>query len=114
MDVSCILIEIKPGSRARVEEWAAHITANKEEAIATLRNEGVTVESFFFLTINSVDHLICYMRAKSMEKAHDVVEKSLSEIDAYHKKFQRDTWVSGNRAELLIDLSRISNECSAA
>jgi hypothetical protein len=113
MEVSCVLIELKPESRARVEEWAAHITANKEEAISTLENEGVTVESFFFLSVKSTDYLICYMRAKSMEKAHEVVEKSLSKIDAYHKKFQRDTWVSGNRAELLIDLSRISNECSA-
>lgn len=114
MEVSCILIELKPDSRARVEEWAAHITANRPEAIATLENEGVTIESFFSLSINGKDYLICYMRAGCMAKAHDVVEKSISKIDAYHKKFQKDTWVSGNRAELLFDLSRISNEQSIA
>ena len=112
MEVSCILIELKPDSRARVEEWAAHISANRAEAISTLENEGVTIESFFSLSISGKDYLICYMRAGSMEKAHNAVANSISKIDAYHKQFQKDTWISGNRAELIFDLSRISNEQS--
>ena len=51
MEISCVVIELKPNSKARVEEWAAFILTNKEEALLTLENEGVTVENFFFTEI---------------------------------------------------------------
>lgn len=110
MDVSCVVIELKPDSKARVEEWASFILSNKEQALLTLKNEGVTVESFFFTTIESKDYLIGYMRAKSLEKAHDVVKESLSEIDAYHKQFQQDCWVKGIRTQSMLELDRLVAE----
>lgn len=114
MDVSCVIIELKPSSLVRAKEWAAFILDNKEEALATLENEGVTIESFFFLTMESKDYLVGYMRAKSMEHAHEVVKHSLSQVDAYHQQFKKDAWVGGIRAELMFDLSRVQDESSFA
>ena len=87
MDVSCIVVELKPNSTDRVRKWAEFILENRSEALETLKNEGVTIESFFFLTIQSKDYLIGYMRAKSMEYAHEAVKRSLSEVDVYHQAF---------------------------
>ena len=110
MEIDCAIIELKPNSHERVREWASHILKNKGEAVETLKNEGVTIESFFLVEIEDKDYLIGYMRAKSREKAQEVVKKSLSEIDAYHQKFKKDTWVRSIQSELMFDLSRIEGE----
>lgn len=110
MDVNCMVIELKPGSKARVEAWADFILSNRDDALLTLKNESVTLESFFFVEIESKDYLVGYMRAQSMETAHNVVKESLSEIDAYHKQFQKDCWVKGIKAEPVIELSRLEAE----
>lgn len=110
MDVSCVIIELKAGSLDRVREWASFIIENRDKALATLDNESVTIESFSLLTLESKDYLVGYMRAKSMEQAHEAVKRSLSEVDAYHQQFKKDTWIQGTNTELLFDLSRISNE----
>lgn len=53
-------------------------------------------------------------RAKSMEKAIEAVKESISEVDAYHQQFKRDTWVKGIQSRLMLDLSRITNEEKSA
>lgn len=54
------------------------------------------------------------MRPKSMEQAHEAVKRSLSEVDAYHQQFKKDSWIRGTNTELLFDLSRINNESDFA
>ena len=49
MDVKAYLIKLKKDSGDRVSEWASTINARKDEALATLRDEGVKVESWFLL-----------------------------------------------------------------
>lgn len=110
MDVSCVMIELKPNSLQRVKEWVAFIQENEDEAISTLKNEKVTIESYFLTKIGEADYLIVYMRAASIAHAQETVKNSLSAVDAYHKKFQKDTWVRGERAKLLIDLNRVIDE----
>ncbi|MGI9576488.1 DUF6176 family protein [Alloalcanivorax xenomutans] len=114
MEVSCLVIELKPDSLERVKEWADFITSNREEATSTLKNEGVTIEIFFHFSLADKDYLIGYMRAKSMTKAVSAVKHSLSEIDAYHQQFKKDTWVHGFDTNLMFDLSRIKNESDMA
>ncbi|WP_439510189.1 DUF6176 family protein [Marinimicrobium koreense] len=76
--------------------------------------EGVTIESFFFVTIESKDYLVGYMRAKSIAHVQEAVKQSLSQVDAYYQQFKNDTWVGGITAELMIDLSRVHDESSMA
>jgi len=101
------LIKLKPGSRETVREWAATMNARKAEAEATLREEQVEVESWFSITLDGDDYLICYMRAESMEAAQNIAARSSHPIDAIHQQFKADTWVRGAGAvgTLLLDLS---------
>ena len=112
MEIKCVVIELKPNSFERVKEWANFIENNKKQALETLKAETVTVENFFFVTLEKKDFLIGYMRAKSFDSASKAIEKSLVEIDAYHKKFQEDTWVNGTQGQLMVNLSRIPDEDS--
>ena len=107
MEVFARLIELKPGSGERVADWAKHLATNRAAAEATLRGEGVSTESWFSLSLNGKDYLLCYMRAESMQNAETVGAASKSPIDAYHKQFAVDTWVRGAGAvgKLLLDLS---------
>ena len=108
-ETNCVRIRLKPGSMERVREWAAEITRRSDEALATLRDEGVVVESVFLDSGEEGDFLIYYMKAESLEKAKEAGRKSTHEIDAYHQQFQRDTFESGKKLELLVDLDRIES-----
>lgn len=105
--VRCVKIKLKPDSLPRVRAWAAEIDARRTEALATLQDEGVVLESFFLDSGEHGDYLIGYIRAGSLEKAADAVRRSTHDIDAPHKAFQKDTWETGERLELLVDLSRL-------
>jgi Family of unknown function (DUF6176) len=104
MDVVVSVIELKPNSLDRVEEWAATLNERADEAIATLQDEGIRIESWFHLSLDDKDYLLCYMRAESIKKAHQVVRSSPHAIDAYHQQFKKDTWGVGKSARLLVDL----------
>lgn len=104
MDVVASIIELKPNSLDRVEEWATTLNKYADQAIATLQDEGVRIESWFYLSLDEKDYLLCYMRAESIKKAHQVVRVSPHAIDAYHQQFKKDTWVVGKSARLLVDL----------
>ena len=104
MDVGASIIELKPNSVERVEEWAKTINDRADEAIATLRDESVKLESWFHLSLDGKDYLLCYMRAESIKKAQKVVKSSPNAIDLYHQQFKKDAWVGGKAARLLVDL----------
>lgn len=107
VEIYARLIELKPGSNERVQDWAAFINQHKQEAEATLKTEGVDIESWFSLTLNGNDYLLCYMRAESMQKAQRVAATSESPVDVYHQQFKVDAWVRGGGAvgQPLVDLS---------
>ncbi len=103
-DVACHRIKLKPGSMSRVREWARELSRRRPEALATLADEGVRVESVFLEHAPDGDFLIYYMRAENLERSRDVAAQSPHAIDQYHQAFKRDTWDGGARLELLIDL----------
>lgn len=102
----CARIRLKPGSLARVREWAAHISAHGEEAIQTLQAEGVSIESVFLESSDRGDFLVYYMRTASIEHAQAVAGKSTMAIDQYHNDFKRECWDEVDKLELLIDLEQ--------
>jgi len=87
-----------------VREWATEINRRKTEALATLSDEGVSIESAFLDVTPDGDFLIYYMRVENSERAQQIVRQSAHAIDTYHKQFQLETWEEGKRLELLIDL----------
>lgn len=104
MDVMAGVIELKPNSIEEVENWAKTINSRIDEAIETLKDEGVTLESWFHLSLDGKDYLLSYMRVESIEKAHSAVKESKHDIDKYHQEFKKKTWLKGTKATLLVDL----------
>jgi len=106
MEVTAHLIELKPGSQKRVEEWTRYLREHRREAEDTLRAEGVSIESWFMMTLDGKDYLLAYMRADSMAAAQEVSSRSQSAVDAFHRQFKVDTWVRGGGAvgSLMVDL----------
>jgi len=106
MDVTARLIELKPGSEERVRDWAEFLRQHRDEATATLINEGVSVESWFEVTLDDKRYLLGYIRATSVSAAAAVAAQAENPVDAYHRQFKADTWVRGGGADgrLLVDL----------
>lgn len=104
----CTRVKLKPNSIPRVREWAAELNSRRVEAIETLKDEGVFIESAFLEQTSEGDFLIYYMRMESMEKAKAVVARSPHPIDAYHKQFKIDCWETREDLELLVDFDRTS------
>ncbi len=104
----CVKIRLKPDSLDRVRDWAKTINARKEEALDTLRDETVVVESAFLDRTAEGDFLITFMKAESLEKARQAVQNSVHDIDKFHQKFKQDTWEERKSLELLVDLDRIA------
>jgi hypothetical protein len=103
----CSRIKLKPNSLDKVHEWAAELNQRKDEALATLRDESIFIESFFLEKASDGDYLIAYIRAESLEQSQEAVKKSTHAIDAYHQAFKKACWESGERLETLVDLIRI-------
>jgi hypothetical protein len=103
MDTACLKIRLKPDSLDRVHEWARELHARPDEVLATLRDEGILVESVFLDSTEAGDFLIYYVKSRNVDAAGEVVQRSVHTIDAYHQKFKRDTWEARAPLELLID-----------
>lgn len=105
-DVVCAKVWLQPGSEERVRAWASHVQAHRLEALRSLEDEGVTIESVFLDSSTEQPCLIYYMRSPSDAQAIAAAKRSALAIDAYHKSFKRDTWTRVERLELLFDLCR--------
>jgi uncharacterized protein DUF6176 len=104
--VICKRIKLKPGSLALVREWAQTLNHDRrDEALATLRDEGVTVESAFLDHAEDGDYLVAYMRSPNLDQAVGAAATSRHSIDAYHQEFKKATWESRRVLETLVDLA---------
>lgn len=110
IETSCVVVELLPDSAGKVREWAAFLLANREEALQSLKNEGVTVESAFVATIEGKDYLIGYMRAANMIKAREAAKDSTLNVDAFHRAFKQACWGKRYKGRPVSDLSRIPDE----
>jgi hypothetical protein len=104
-----VKIKLKPNSLEKVSKWAKMINERKDEALVTLRDEGVILECAFLDETSEGDFLIYIMKAESFERANKVSERSTHSIDKYHQNFKGETFEDGKKLKLLIDLDRISD-----
>ncbi len=107
MPVVAHLIELKAQSQSTVEDWTRFMQQHREEALASLAAEGVQLESWFSLSLEGRDYLLCYMRVDDLARSQAVHAASPREVDAYHQAFKVQAWVRGGHvdAKLLLDLS---------
>ena len=107
METICLKVRLKPGSVERVRQWSAELRRRYDEVLATLRDEGVAIESVFLDQTGTDDFLVYYIKADSVEEAGQVARRSEHAIDAYHQQFKRETWDSRKTLELLIDFENL-------
>lgn len=102
-DVGAVLIKLKANTMHNVATWQAALNMRKNEALDTLKAEGVFIESWFHVELEGNDYLIAYMRAEDIAKAQQIGRESQFPIDAMHKAFKQN-WEKGYKATLLVDL----------
>jgi Family of unknown function (DUF6176) len=88
-ETKCVKVKLKPGSLLRVRAWADELKSRREEALETMREEGMVVESTFLDRTSEGDFLICFMKAQSFEKATGVVKQSLLRLMPLTKHSRR-------------------------
>jgi len=104
-EVRCVRILLEPGSEPLIREWAKELhEERRDEAIATLMDEGVTIESYFLDPRPEGDYLIGYMRATSLDEAGQIAARSDHDIDRYHQQVKVSSWTEVTRLEPLVDL----------
>ena len=96
-------VRLEPGSLQRVREWAAELNTRRDEVLATLRDEGIRVESVFL----DGETLVYYMKADSLDRAREVYARSQHAIDAYHQRFKDETFAEQTQLELLVDFENV-------
>jgi Family of unknown function (DUF6176) len=89
VETVCVKVKLKPGSLEQVHEWAEELRSRADEVLATLRDEGVAVESVFLDSHEQGDFLVYYMKARSLSAAREAAERSSHPIDAYHEQSRR-------------------------
>lgn len=99
----CARIRLKDGSLSRVDDWAAEMNSRKPEVLATLKAEGVNLESVFLERASDGDFLIYFMRADDLDQAARVAAGSDSEVDVIHRAFKSATFESRELLRPLID-----------
>ncbi|RDI72400.1 DUF6176 family protein [Halopelagius longus] len=75
---------IEPGKRDRLREWMTEITTRREEAIETLRYEGMISEAAFLEQTDDADYLVYYMEAEDIDGVYEAFQSSPYEIDHEH------------------------------
>jgi hypothetical protein len=103
--VICRRIRLKPDSLERVYEWARTLRERRNEALATLRDEEVTIESIFLDKAPDGDYLVYYMRGRDLDRSAGAAAISSHPIDAFHQAFKLETWDTRTTLELLVDLT---------
>jgi hypothetical protein len=96
-------VQLVPGSLPRVREWAAELNARRDEVMATLRDEGVRIESVFL----EGETLVYFLKADSVDHAREVYTRSRHAIDAYHQRFKDEAFAGEAQLELLIDFENL-------
>ena len=76
MEAAAGLIKLAPESGELVEQWQSTLSARRAEALQTLRDEGVAVESWFQLEIAGEPYLLWYMRARSIAEVWETAARS--------------------------------------
>ena len=105
-EVECVRILLEPGSEPLIREWAKTLQEERrDEAIATLVDEGVTIESYFFDPRPEGDYLIGYIRAESLDEAGQIASRSTHEIDSLHQQVRASSWAEVTPLEPLVDLA---------
>ncbi|MEM7097892.1 MAG: DUF6176 family protein [Pseudomonadota bacterium] len=105
MEIAAGLIKVNLGAEGLVADWAKTIRERVDEALLTLRDEGVEIESWFELELAGDKYLLWYMRAASIERIWSAFAQSEHDIDHFHLETMTAISAENISATPLVDLS---------
>ena len=105
MESAAGLIKLKLDHAEDLKEWGKTLVSRRDEALQSLRDEGVALESWFQIEIGGEHYLLWFMHAESIAKAREVFMNSKHEIDAYHLEKMLKMAESQIEAVSIVDLS---------
>lgn len=103
-DVVLTKNRIEPGKTERLREWMSEIRSRDEEAVETLRHEGMHTEAAFLERTDEGDYLVYFMEAADIEAVFEAFESSPHEIDHEHRAVMEEVLAdepTGSEIELL-------------
>ena len=106
-DVVLVKQKVAAGKTSRLKEWMAEIRDREQEALETLKDEGIHSETAFLEHTDDGAFLIYYMKADDIEQAIESFEQSAHDIDETHKQVMDEVLESGENVgeyELLYHL----------
>ena len=106
MEIAAGLIKLKTNSSEKVEIWKDTLESRRNEAIQTLIDEGVRIESWFEVEIEGQSYLLWYMRKEPDAKFHEVYEKSTHDIDKFHAEIMASIVDVSIVAKPILDLEQ--------
>ena len=84
METAVGLMGLKPDTAGDLQELRDMLDTRRADVLDTLRNKGVTIESWFQIEIDWQPYLLWFMQAESIARAREVFLASDHAIDAYH------------------------------
>ncbi|WP_436911871.1 DUF6176 family protein [Halosimplex marinum] len=94
-DVVMVKQRVEEGKVDRLREWMAEVRDRRDEAEATLRDEGMLTESAFLERTDDGPHLVYYMEAEDIERVWDQYEDSDHDIDREHEQVMSEVLADG-------------------
>ncbi len=86
---------IVPGKGDRLREWYRELASRRDEALASLQNEGIRQEAAFILDTEHGELLCVFIEVEDMEKANEAFYSSPYELDHMHRQVMDETTVGG-------------------
>ena len=74
--------------------------------MATLVDEGVSLECAFLERGPDADYIVYVMKADDLARAGEIGRQSAHPIDEYHRDFKAAVWESSAELEPLVDFDR--------
>lgn len=109
MKTICIKTKLKKELIEEIRAWFETLKKRTNEILESLENEGVLVESAFLDKQGNDLYLIYYLKAKDINRAYEVFNKSTLSIDRYYKECWTKYCEGREVLEELLDIDRLDN-----
>ena len=108
MESVVIKTRIRPDKIEEAREWFSELIDRKDEVLASMKAEGVHIESAFLDSQEDNHFVIYYMRAENVQKAYDIFGSSFLPIDLWYGKRWRELFDGRQELPVLLDLRQNS------
>jgi len=96
---------VKPGQEGKLRDWMSELMNRKDEVRETFKQETVTHEQAYLLTVGDSKALIYIVEADDLEQASTAYKSSSLPIDAEHRSIMQEVLENRMPIELLYDVA---------